>query len=1286
MKPHVQHQKQVKPASDKGFALVATIMLMILLVIISLGTLSLSTVSLRNSSNNSAEANAKANARMALMIAIGELQKYAGPDRAITATSEILATTEKPNTTGVWESWDFNPSVAPNYTQEKADRFKRWLVSNADDTATESRDFATSPWSGSAVELVGDGALGTTASAADKVTAGLVPVSNNGKIEGGYAWHVADESVKARVNLYRDPSQNTTLAQKRALLGGQRPDPSVIKQADGSLLSVFPTDIDAAEYTEANASTGKIIDLDQAELLTSARGKIKPLRNDITPYSLGVMTDVRSGGLKQDLSSVFEMGSASANTLPTEFSGKTLYASTHGITGDSDPKWSALAGYYNSFRSLATADTSPTLAVKQSSISNATVPDGFNPAPVIAKVDTIFSLVARPLAGQAGWYSGHARKYHEYTLNLIVTPVVTLHNPYNVSISFQKMEVTFKNLPVAFNYVLNNVSQSVVPNSFESLNNWGGTRGDRAFVMTIADWTDDVASSTGTKGLVTLKPGQTLICGPSVPTKYPAGVIYLNNTSAAGDDTSFDRDTKAQSGAVAYEWENDLMNNIKAKPVFTPGLGFELSGPCIEHYRPNPATRNPATQLPVALPVSTPPTPPDPAHYPGASPGLAFLFLRDINAADKVSQSTVTDQFYLEFKIQRPEWYVDNSTLNMQSPPASFSVTAKLQATASDSLVPYANLQFNYGDQTTLSYPATAKDPKVATANTNLNKIFNDRVYRYPFTGSMTGSQSAAPAGVLYTQQSSYLHPFAIFSVYSRTSNGGVYETGARTKSSSTSPQVNLLKDGRLAGKPYLFHNPSLSNSTLDLSTEKPGVQAYELNFQPFLSKGDFQDYMDVDAASRVPALTGNKTTSGVKSGSYLEIPSGPLQTIADFRRSNALTTSYPPYFVQPVGNSLLHPLMSATKVTQTNTSVSANPLLDHSVLANHALYDRFYFSSFATRGSETPDAVFEKFVNGTAPLASQAFQSYLPAGKTVTTAKADLFTSSKPKDTAYKTAAEYQLIRGPFNVNSTSVQAWKAVLASMNKSEVSTLWAKTAGLESKAAGGVAFPAMSLVNGGSSSAAIESAKIDNSKTNTWNGYREITEPQLETLAAKIVAEVRARGPFLSMSEFVNRQIGPSGPLSLTGALEAAIAKAEINEPLNATSANSFLNQVPIAAINVLDLKLYGYSTIAATTGNPAAGAPGWVSQADLLRILEPSATVRGDTFVIRTYGESRDSNGKVTAKAYAEAVVQRFPDYVDVSDRPSLNAATDPSAKEANKLFGRRFQIVSFRWLSNNEI
>jgi hypothetical protein len=514
-----------------------------------------------------------------------------------------------------------------------------------------------------------------------------------------------------------------------------------------------------------------------------------------------------------------------------------------------------------------------------------------------------------------------------------------------------------------------------------------------------------------------------------------------------------------------------------------------------------------------------------------------------------------------------------------------------------------------------------------------------------------------------------------------------VYETGKRTKLAVDSHQVNLLKDGRLAGTPFLFHNPSRTNFIMDLATQKPGVQAYELNFQPFLSKGDYEGYMDVDATHRVPSLSGNKTTSGIKSGSYLEFPSGPLMTIADFRRSNALTTAYPPHFVQPVANSRLHPLMSPDKVIETNPSIATTALLDHSFLANHALYDRFYFSTFARRGTTRADTVFEQFMDGTAPLALQAFEPYLPNGKTIASAKAELYTGAVPTQTAYKNAAEYQMIRGPFNVNSTSVQAWKAVLASMKQSEVTTLWARSSVLEARNSTGTPITAMSLPNGANTrSGLVTPANIDNVRTNDWNGYRELTDDELETLAQKIVDEIRDRGPFLSLSEFVNRRIGPSEPRTLKGALEAAIDKAEINEKQNAVWPDTFLNQVPITATDVSDPNLYNYKTPEAATGNPAAGAPGWVSQGDLLRILEPAATVRGDTFVIRTYGEAQDANGNITARAYAEAVVQRVPEYVDPVNRPSLNPYTDPTASAANKTFGRRINLVSFRWLSSNEI
>jgi hypothetical protein len=69
---------------------------------------------------------------------------------------------------------------------------------------------------------------------------------------------------------------------------------------------------------------------------------------------------------------------------------------------------------------------------------------------------------------------------------------------------------------------------------------------------------------------------------------------------------------------------------------------------------------------------------------------------------------------------------------------------------------------------------------------------------------------------------------------------------------------------------------------------------------------------------------------------------------------------------------------------------------------------------------------------------------------------------------------------------------------------------------------------------------------------------------------------------------------------------------------------------------------------------------------------------------VRAYGETRDASGKVIASAWCEAFVQRGAAYIDPTDRPEtrLDVLTTPT----NKTFGRRFELVSFRWLSPNEI
>ncbi len=81
----------------------------------------------------------------------------------------------------------------------------------------------------------------------------------------------------------------------------------------------------------------------------------------------------------------------------------------------------------------------------------------------------------------------------------------------------------------------------------------------------------------------------------------------------------------------------------------------------------------------------------------------------------------------MEFKIQRPSWYIDDATVTATEAPASFAVTAQLQATANGTLSDYAKLEFNY------------------QGDTSLKSFFNNRVYRYPPTGSLTGAECAGP-------------------------------------------------------------------------------------------------------------------------------------------------------------------------------------------------------------------------------------------------------------------------------------------------------------------------------------------------------------------------------------------------------------------------------------------------------------------------------------------------------------------------------------------------------------
>jgi hypothetical protein len=76
--------------------------------------------------------------------------------------------------------------------------------------------------------------------------------------------------------------------------------------------------------------------------------------------------------------------------------------------------------------------------------------------------------------------------------------------------------------------------------------------------------------------------------------------------------------------------------------------------------------------------------------------------------------------------------------------------------------------------------------------------------------------------------------------------------------------------------------------------------------------------------------------------------------------------------------------------------------------------------------------------------------------------------------------------------------------------------------------------------------------------------------------------------------------------------------------------------------------------------------------------------VRSDYFRIRTCGEALDASGKVIARAWCETFVQRGSSFTDPRDAAFRNPSS--LTAEPNRVFGRKFDIVSFRWLNSNEI
>jgi hypothetical protein len=315
-------------------------------------------------------------------------------------------------------------------------------------------------------------------------------------------------------------------------------------------------------------------------------------------------------------------------------------------------------------------------------------------------------------------------------------------------------------------------------------------------------------------------------------------------------------------------------------------------------------------------------------------------------------------------------------------------------------------------------------------------------------------------------------------------------------------------------------------------------------------------------------------------------------------------------------------------------------------------------------------------FLTSQEPLANR---SYLPIQEDqVTNAikAGEIYTDEVEPSDSWKTIASRLEVQGMFNVNSTSVKAWRALLGHARNQKIPY---------TEADGSIALSedtdyAFSRISVAGDRKAGEPAENGGYFGITeFGGYRVFTDDQLDFLAEKIVEQIRLRGPFLSLSEFVNRQLSDDTNLALGGAIQTALNELTADSSLNPFETMQNESQPSLAN----PPGQHDYVFPEAAVGHTTYGLPGWTRQADILRPLAPILSARDDTFTIRTYGDVRDANGNIIAHAWCEATVRRERDFVNPADEADL---TTPPTSPANQTFGRGFKVITFRWLNQNEV
>lgn len=456
-------------------------------------------------------------------------------------------------------------------------------------------------------------------------------------------------------------------------------------------------------------------------------------------------------------------------------------------------------------------------------------------------------------------------------------------------------------------------------------------------------------------------------------------------------------------------------------------------------------------------------------------------------------------------------------------------------------------------------------------------------------------------------------------------------------------------------------------------------------------------DALETSGANGENAFYGvSQGAGGATRVAAIELPTTPPVSIGQLQNANISIYGHMPALA--IGNSFASPFIPRTEDYEIYQNNAGNDRIfyDLSYLSNQALWDSYFFSSYSRPYSAvvdqylgTPGDSFdiafdpENYTDGSTMISLPNPRMKLFAEtESVDDIKTKLFDDSgNPLSVAYERAAENIMVKGGFNVHSTSVRAWNAILASARDSEIY----QSGQTNEVDYGDNLTPLTRLQQPIAGAFACESDSYDEDEA--WGGFATLTDPQLEVLAQAIVDEIKERTAaqgtvFTSLSAFINRSLTDDN-FGLAGVLQAAIDRSGINDAfsidiieIKSDDLMGDAGDFPVAS-NILDVEGNARST--ATT------ATGYLTQGDVLQAIGSFISVRSDTFRIRAYGEAVNAiTGEPTARALCEAIVQRIPEPVNPNaNNPNASGFWEPVAGDN---FGRKFIIVDFRWLDEDEV